>query len=955
MAFAQQPSGVLTGDLIPAVTVEVEYTNGEVVTSDSSSVTLTVSDGTLNGTVTEKAVNGVATFSDLSVPTAGICTLTATDGTLTTATSESFGATTRGLAGAWKVTGPDIYGTITTDGHGNVTSGGTLDNNGTSVTIAEGSYALDSQGNVTVQCEDASGSTYTWTGSMNAAHDLIATTSGSGDLNEWVLSTGAPSDADLSGLWSFENSDGIYGTVRFDGQGHITGGSWVSLKDGTRGVVWNGTNGNGYGVNPDGTVDFSLTLFQTDGLGRTVATIGIKSNGVDGRGALNGSGNFVAAGQTIVDISNSQQTTFFVMTKETGTFSLSDLCGAWSINSGGMSGSLTFNGAGKVTGGYYSDENGAFSIMRGTYAIGSSGGVTANLVTDEPGNTTIKLTGCLDSAMDALAMEQKPPGGAGANQNYLSILTNPSATDLVGSVAGGTLLNLNPAIPGDRGSVSVVVTNDGQVPAGASATIGLYLCDSTSETTGGTLLGQLTKQTVNLAYDQSKVYTFSSVQLPANLAYATYYLRADVSATVTNPAENPQSSPAFSAPVQVAWEFGAVGTRKGVILHLTAADGTIATFMLPGAGTGTVTVGGNGWDLDVTGSTTASNLTITTRKSTASSSGQISLDDVTVEGPLASFSGLDVNLTGAMTVSGKLPMLTLNDLSGDGGISIGGAATDHTTLMFNQVKDESLTSGSTIGLLEGRVLGGRGRRWYGHHHRAGPHDRHHPEGRPRGEPGHRRGRDRKPLGHRRLPDRQHQRTDGEVGQGLRRELQRQPDGRGTRGRNYHHRAEGRGRVGRRERDERRRDYRHRCGPEDGPLPGTTERGRTDHGPDHNSHRRHRLDYRRSVERREPQRRVRVIHQHQGTQGRLRRKLDRRADQPDRHGQQRRPFARQRQRRRHGRTVADQHQPQRHLLQGRELGRGSDTGGLRQPGRRRVLWKRRRRHRRHAEKPDHRRV
>jgi hypothetical protein len=94
LAFVQQPSNVNAGATIsPAVTVAVEDANGNTVTSDASTVTLTLSSGTFAGggnTVSAAAVNGVATFSSLVVNAAGTYTLAASDGSLTGATSSPF-------------------------------------------------------------------------------------------------------------------------------------------------------------------------------------------------------------------------------------------------------------------------------------------------------------------------------------------------------------------------------------------------------------------------------------------------------------------------------------------------------------------------------------------------------------------------------------------------------------------------------------------------------------------------------------------------------------------------------------------------------------------------------------------------------------------------------------------------------------------------------------------------
>ena len=99
VAFTTQPSNVAAGsNITPAVQVSIEDTNGNVVTGDTSTVTLTLSSGTFasgSNTATAVASGGVATFGSLSINTAGTgYTLTASDGSLTGATSSSFSVTT---------------------------------------------------------------------------------------------------------------------------------------------------------------------------------------------------------------------------------------------------------------------------------------------------------------------------------------------------------------------------------------------------------------------------------------------------------------------------------------------------------------------------------------------------------------------------------------------------------------------------------------------------------------------------------------------------------------------------------------------------------------------------------------------------------------------------------------------------------------------------------------------
>ena len=92
LSFLQQPSNSAAGDTIkPPVTVAVQ-TNGVTDTSATDSITLALASGTgtLAGTLTEPAVAGVATFSDLSIDTGGTYTITADDGSTTPVLSSAF-------------------------------------------------------------------------------------------------------------------------------------------------------------------------------------------------------------------------------------------------------------------------------------------------------------------------------------------------------------------------------------------------------------------------------------------------------------------------------------------------------------------------------------------------------------------------------------------------------------------------------------------------------------------------------------------------------------------------------------------------------------------------------------------------------------------------------------------------------------------------------------------------
>jgi protocatechuate 3,4-dioxygenase beta subunit len=96
LGFTVQPGDSAPATPIsPAVQVAIQDADGDTIRTATDPVTIAIgnnpSGGTLSGTLTVNASNGVATFSDLSIDQVGNgYTLTATSGSLTSATSNSF-------------------------------------------------------------------------------------------------------------------------------------------------------------------------------------------------------------------------------------------------------------------------------------------------------------------------------------------------------------------------------------------------------------------------------------------------------------------------------------------------------------------------------------------------------------------------------------------------------------------------------------------------------------------------------------------------------------------------------------------------------------------------------------------------------------------------------------------------------------------------------------------------
>ncbi len=97
LALGTAPGGAATGALLsPQPSVQLRDVNSSLVASATNPVTVALNGagGTLSGTTTVNAVNGVASFSDLRIAGVGTYTLTFTSGALTAVTSGTIGITT---------------------------------------------------------------------------------------------------------------------------------------------------------------------------------------------------------------------------------------------------------------------------------------------------------------------------------------------------------------------------------------------------------------------------------------------------------------------------------------------------------------------------------------------------------------------------------------------------------------------------------------------------------------------------------------------------------------------------------------------------------------------------------------------------------------------------------------------------------------------------------------------
>ena len=185
LGFVAQPVNSAPGEVMPAVRVAVQDVAGNTVATATNSITLAINtnagNGTLSGTKTASAVNGVATFADLSIDnTAAGYTFSASAASLVNGVSEPF--TIRNPFVFAMVTAGYFHScAITTGGESycwGENTGGQL-GDGTSSqrnspVLVSGAKIFDriSAGRSHTCAVTASGSVYCW-GSIPAANSLV--------------------------------------------------------------------------------------------------------------------------------------------------------------------------------------------------------------------------------------------------------------------------------------------------------------------------------------------------------------------------------------------------------------------------------------------------------------------------------------------------------------------------------------------------------------------------------------------------------------------------------------------------------------------------------------------------------------------------------------------------------------------------------------------------------------
>ena len=319
---------------------------------------------------------------------------------------------------------------------------------------------------------------------------------------------------------------------------------------------------------------------------------------------------------------------------------------------------------------------GTVAFYNGTAAIG-----TATL--DDKGVATFTIS-TLPSGLNSLTAQYIGDGKFAESVSKVTgqvvTASTTSGPDLVATFEAAGLGN--EFVPGESGSATFRITNAGDVRAKSIVDSQLFLSPdgSLADATPLAITGNLASSLIKLRPGQSTAVS-GSFTVPANLPTGEYAIVADIN-TGNTLAETDTTNNASSSDVTYSAvnKFGIVGNIANVTLTLADSAGTPVTFRLTGPGTGVVDPTPNGLDITITGTTTASVLTI----ASLTGNHNPTLHSLTIDNAIGTINAPVANFTGVIDLMGGVATVAINNLTGAAGnaaaLDIGGKVTQSITM-----------------------------------------------------------------------------------------------------------------------------------------------------------------------------------------------------------------------------------------------------------------------------------
>ena len=223
-------------------------------------------------------------------------------------------------------------------------------------------------------------------------------------------------------------------------------------------------------------------------------------------------------------------------------------------------------------------------------------------------------------------------------------------------------------IPGDKGAVTVSLTNAGSATSRGSATVKAYASANTTLDSDDLLMGSKSLSG-SLSPGQSDNNVSVPVTVPLAATPGNYYVIVVLTSTISGGVDsNPSNDKAVSQGTDhVNWEFGNIAGRSGnAVLKVQILEDQV-TFSLTGPGMGVVTPGTGGAmfdDVTVTGSQINSNLTIKTasKKTTSLKTLNISGSAGNGTGSINKIAASTTNIETGVFVSGLAKSIAVGNI-----------------------------------------------------------------------------------------------------------------------------------------------------------------------------------------------------------------------------------------------------------------------------------------------------
>ena len=438
--------------------VAAENASGVIDTSFTGSVTASLNTAfgndaaNLGGTLTVTAVNGVATFSGLTVDQTGDYSLLLTTGGVGAATSNDFNVTTAAPSNI-TATGATL----------NVTAGQAFTAPVVTFTDSD-SGAFPAGFNATIGWGDGTSSpgtisqpggvgtsfsvTGTHTYGAHGAAPISVSISGidgsaaTGHATANIAASPVPNDSTLFGPMAVEGIDDA-GSIVTDGIGDITSGS-LALNSGATSTV----TGTSYSISGSGVVSVSIG--------------GSGGFSFNGSGAIDSTGDLAALTNASLAAGADSGLTVLV-SPGSATFSDLNAAGVWSVISTKGRGTVTLDGAGHVLSGKILTKSNptGLNVTGGTYSISVGGAV---ILTLETSASTLPLAGQMDASGDTISLDDAVPGTA--NGVGLVMLEKASASSNLGDGVGTW------TITGNGMAGSITLDGKGKIAGGSVTLLG---------------------------------------------------------------------------------------------------------------------------------------------------------------------------------------------------------------------------------------------------------------------------------------------------------------------------------------------------------------------------------------------------------------------------------------------------------------------------------------------------